>query len=134
MNHWQPNNNWNAGPPRAVQPYGGDTVFGSIIRGESPANIIYQDAQCLAFHDIRPQAPVHFLVVPKKPIPSLSASEDSDEWLLGHLMIVARRVARQLGLYEGYRIVINNGPHACQTIYHLHVHVVGGKRLRWPPC
>lgn len=113
--------------------------------------------QCMAFYDIEPQAPVHFLVIPKKPIPSLSAAEDNDEkvdlcvllyvysvhrlhfsfnlcfQLLGHLMIVARRLARQEGLSQGYRIVVNNGPQACQTVYHLHLHVVGGRQLRWPP-
>lgn len=87
----------------------------------------------MAFYDIAPQAPVHFLVVPKKPIPTLSAAEDSDEKLLGHLMIVARRLARQEGLAQGYRIVINNGPQACQSVYHLHLHVAGGRQLKWPP-
>ncbi|XP_034241721.1 histidine triad nucleotide-binding protein 1-like [Thrips palmi] len=112
---------------------GGDTVFGEIIRKEAPADILYEDEECMAFNDIAPQAPVHFLVIPKKPIPSLSAAEDSDERLLGHLMIIARRLARQMGLAQGYRIVVNNGPQACQSIYHLHLHVVGGRQLRWPP-
>ncbi|XP_026281565.1 adenosine 5'-monophosphoramidase HINT1 [Frankliniella occidentalis] len=116
------------------QPYGGETIFGKIIRRESPARILYEDQQCIAFHDIAPQAPVHFLVVPKKPIPSLSATEDADDMLLGHMMIIARRLARQQGLSQGYRIVINNGPQACQTVYHLHLHVVGGRQLKWPPC
>uniref|UniRef100_A0A8C3VH31 Histidine triad nucleotide binding protein 1 n=1 Tax=Catharus ustulatus TaxID=91951 RepID=A0A8C3VH31_CATUS len=94
---------------QAARP-GGDTIFGKIIRKEIPANIIYEDEQCLAFHDISPQAPTHFLVIPKKPIVRLSEAEDSDESLLGHLMIVGKKCAANLGLTNGFRMVVNEGP------------------------
>ncbi|XP_025937749.1 adenosine 5'-monophosphoramidase HINT1 [Apteryx mantelli] len=112
---------------------GGDTIFGKIIRKEIPANIIYEDEQCLAFHDISPQAPTHFLVVPKKPIVRLSEAEDSDESLLGHLMIVGKKCAADLGLTKGFRMVVNEGPEGGQSVYHVHLHVLGGRQLGWPP-
>ncbi|XP_013779693.1 histidine triad nucleotide-binding protein 1-like [Limulus polyphemus] len=112
---------------------GGDTIFGKIIRGEIPADFAYQDDKCVAFHDINPQAPVHFLVVPKKPIPQLSKAEDSDEELLGHLLFIAQKVAKDLGLNNGYRVVINDGLHGGQEVFHLHVHVLGGRQMIWPP-
>uniref|UniRef100_A0A8C5UGU8 HIT domain-containing protein n=1 Tax=Malurus cyaneus samueli TaxID=2593467 RepID=A0A8C5UGU8_9PASS len=98
-----------------------------------PANIIYEDEQCLAFHDISPQAPTHFLVIPKKPIVRLSEAEDSDESLLGHLMIVGKKCAANLGLTNGYRMVVNEGPEGGQSVYHVHLHVLGGRQLGWPP-
>ncbi|NWT93340.1 HINT1 protein, partial [Urocynchramus pylzowi] len=112
---------------------GGDTIFGKIIRKEIPANIIYEDEQCLAFHDISPQAPTHFLVIPKKPIVRLSEAEDSDESLLGHLMIVGKKCAAKLGLTNGFRMVVNEGPEGGQSVYHVHLHVLGGRQLGWPP-
>ncbi|XP_066567466.1 adenosine 5'-monophosphoramidase HINT1 isoform X1 [Amia ocellicauda] len=117
---------------QTAQP-GGDTIFGKIIRKEIPAKIFYEDEQCIAFHDIAPQAPTHFLVVPKKPIPQLSKAEDSDAALLGHLMIVAKKCAADVGLPNGYRLVVNEGPDGGQTVYHIHIHVVGGRQLGWPP-
>ncbi|NWY02601.1 HINT1 protein, partial [Nothoprocta ornata] len=117
---------------QAARP-GGDTIFGKIIRKEIPANIIYEDEQCLAFHDISPQAPTHFLVVPKKPIVRLSEAEDSDESLLGHLMIVGKKCAANLGLTKGFRMVVNEGPEGGQSVYHVHLHVLGGRQLGWPP-
>ncbi|XP_038592971.1 histidine triad nucleotide-binding protein 1 [Micropterus salmoides] len=117
---------------QAAQP-GGDTIFGKIVRKEIPANIIYEDDQCVAFPDISPQAPTHILVVPKKPIVQLSQAEDSDAALLGHLMIVAKKCAQEAGLSKGYRIVINDGPEGGQSVYHIHIHVLGGRRMEWPP-
>ncbi|XP_035519067.1 histidine triad nucleotide-binding protein 1 [Morone saxatilis] len=117
---------------QAAQP-GGDTIFGKIVRKEIPANLIYEDDQCVAFPDISPQAPTHILVVPKKPIVQLSQAEESDAALLGHLMIVAKKCAQDAGLSKGYRIVINDGPEGGQSVYHIHVHVLGGRRMEWPP-
>ena len=112
---------------------GGDTIFGKIVRKEIPCNFIYEDEQCVAFHDINAQAPVHFLVIPRKPIPQLSKAEDEDEALLGHLLLVARKVAKQQGLDDGYRLVVNDGKHGAQSVFHLHLHVLGGRQLQWPP-
>jgi len=112
---------------------GGDTIFGKIVRGEIPSKKIYEDEYAFAFHDINPQAPTHFLVLPKKPIEMLSTAEDGDAELLGKLLLCAKRCADQLGLGDGYRVVINNGRHGCQSVYHLHLHVLGGRQLNWPP-
>ncbi|XP_072137201.1 adenosine 5'-monophosphoramidase HINT1 [Mobula birostris] len=112
---------------------GGDTIFGKIIRGEIPCEFLHQDDKCVAFKDIEPQAPVHFLVVPKKPISRLSKAEDSDAELLGHLMIVGKKVAEQLGLMKGYRLILNEGPEGGQSVYHVHLHVCGGRQMNWPP-
>ncbi|WP_370566385.1 histidine triad nucleotide-binding protein [Cyanobium sp. LEGE 06113] len=109
-----------------------DTIFGRILRGEIPCDAVYDDAQCLAFRDVSPQAPVHVLVIPRQPIVSLASAEAEDAPLLGHLLLVAARVARQQGL-TGFRTVINSGPEAGQTVFHLHVHVIGGRPLAWPP-
>ncbi|XP_067425015.1 adenosine 5'-monophosphoramidase HINT1 [Emydura macquarii macquarii] len=117
---------------QAARP-GGETIFGKIIRKEIPAKIIFEDEQCLAFHDISPQAPTHFLVVPKKPIVQLSEADDSDESLLGHLMIVGKKCAAELGLTKGFRMVVNEGPEGGQSVYHVHLHVLGGRQLGWPP-
>ncbi|VDM09337.1 unnamed protein product [Wuchereria bancrofti] len=110
-----------------------DTIFGKIIRKEIPANIIMEDDDVLAFHDISPQAPIHFLVIPKKPIAMLQDVKDQDETVLGKLLVAAAKTANKLGLKDGYRVVINNGKHGCQSVYHLHVHVMGGRQLGWPP-
>ncbi|XP_043916745.1 histidine triad nucleotide-binding protein 1 [Protopterus annectens] len=117
---------------QVAQP-GGDTIFGKIIRKEIPAKIIYEDDQCIAFHDIAPQAPVHFLVVPKKPIAQLASTEDSDKHLFGHLMLVGKKCADDLNLKDGYRIVLNEGRHGGQSVYHIHLHVLGGRQMEWPP-
>ena len=110
-----------------------DTVFGRIIRREIPARIEHEDDLCLAFHDVAPQAPVHVLVIPKKPIPSLAEIGADDTALLGHLVLVATRLAAQLGLDSGYRLVVNCGRHGGQSVDHLHVHLLGGRALGWPP-
>ncbi|XP_069692467.1 adenosine 5'-monophosphoramidase HINT1 [Periplaneta americana] len=112
---------------------GGDTIFGKILRKEIPCNFIYEDEQCVAFNDVNPQAPTHFLVIPRKPIPQLSKSDNNDEQLLGHLLIVARKLAKDLGLDNGFRLVVNDGPDGCQSVYHLHIHVLAGRQLGWPP-
>jgi histidine triad (HIT) family protein len=110
-----------------------DTIFGRIIRGEVPARIIHDDDRCLAFHDVAPQAPVHVLVIPKQPIASLAEVTEADTDLLGHLMVVATRLARGLGLADGYRLVVNCGRDGGQSVDHLHVHLLGGRPLGWPP-
>lgn len=112
----------------------GDTIFGKIIRREIPANIVYEDDLCLAFTDVNPQAPTHILVIPKKPIPKLSEAEPADKELLGHLLLTVKEVAQQAGLQEGgYRVVINTGNDGGQTVFHLHIHILGGRPLGWPP-
>lgn len=110
-----------------------ETIFSKIIRREIPADIIYEDDLALAFNDIQPQAPVHFLVIPKKPIPKLADAESQDHAVLGHLLLTAKRVAEQVGLENGYRVVINSGNDGGQTVYHLHLHVLGGRAMKWPP-
>lgn len=113
---------------------GGDTIFGKIIRKEIPAAIIYEDEETLAFRDIAPVAPVHVLVIPKKPVSSVAHATSQDEALLGRLMLTAARVAEQEGLLEsGYRIVTNIGRDGGQTVFHLHLHVIGGRQMEWPP-
>jgi len=109
-----------------------DTLFAKIARGEVPADIVYEDDLALAFRDIHPQAPSHLLVIPRKPIERLSRADDDDAELLGHLMGVARKVAAQEGLTD-FRLVVNDGPGAGQTVFHLHLHVLGGRPLSWPP-
>ncbi len=109
-----------------------ETIFGKIARGEAQAQLVYQDKRALAFHDINPGAPTHILVIPRKPIARLSQAEDADAELLGHLLGVARKVAAQEGL-EDFRLVVNDGAGAGQTVFHLHLHVVGGRPLSWPP-
>lgn len=109
------------------------TLFERIIAREIPAGIIYEDARCIAFKDINPQAPFHALVVPVKPIPKVGDAEEADEALLGHLLTVAARVARDAGYGEAFRLAINNGAGAGQTVFHLHVHVLAGRPMSWPP-
>jgi len=110
----------------------GDTIFGRIERGEIPAEIVYQDDRALAFRDLNPVAPTHILVIPRKPLETLSTAEESDEALLGHLLLVANRVAADAGI-ENYRVVINNGAGSGQTVFHLHLHLIAGRALKWPP-
>ena len=112
---------------------GENTLFEKIIAREIPGDIVYEDDACVALRDINPQAPVHLLVVPRRPIPSLDDLTEEDEPLYGHLLVVAKKVAGQEGLENGYRIVINCGPDAHQTVYHLHLHVIGGREMGWPP-
>lgn len=109
------------------------TIFERICAREIPANIVYEDEQVVAFRDLNPQAPTHVLVVPRRPIPRLSDATAADQALLGHLMLKAAEVARQLGLTGGYRLVINCGPDAGESVPHLHCHVLGGRSLEWPP-
>ncbi len=108
------------------------TIFQKIIDKEIPADIVYEDEQALDFRDIQPQAPTHILVIPRKPIVNVSEMEAADRELLGHLLWVAAEVARQEGL-EDYRLVTNNGEGAGQSVFHLHVHLLGGRELGWPP-
>lgn len=110
-----------------------DTIFSKIIRREIPADIVYEDDRCLAFNDINPQAPVHILVIPKQPIPSLADATAEDRDLLGHLLLSAKQVAEQVGLSDGYRVAINTGNDGGQTVYHLHLHLLGGRGMTWPP-
>jgi histidine triad (HIT) family protein len=110
------------------------TLFERIIQGEVPAQIIHEDDQCVAIRDINPQAPTHVLVIPKKVIPRLGEATPSDESLLGHLLLTAAEVAKREGLAEnGYRVVVNQGWQAGESVPHLHVHVLGGRQLKWPP-
>ncbi len=109
------------------------TIFQKIIDRQIPADIVYEDHLCLAFRDINPQAPVHILLIPKKPIPMLSAVELEDQALLGHLLITAPKIAKEQGLDNGFRLVINNGAQGGQTVFHLHLHILGGRVMQWPP-
>lgn len=110
------------------------TIFQRIINREIPADFVYEDDRCLAFRDVKPQAPTHVLVVPKKPIASVDAIADEDGEILAHLWTVIRDLARQLQLNErGYRVVVNCGPDAGQTVDHIHFHLLGGRELDWPP-
>lgn len=109
------------------------TLFEKIIAREIPAKIEHEDDQCIVIHDIQPQAPVHVLVIPKKPIPRVGEAEDGDGALLGHLLLTARDIAQKLELTDGFRVVINNGPHGCESVPHLHVHLLGQRQLQWPP-
>lgn len=108
------------------------TLFQKIADNELPADLVYEDDRCVAFRDINPVAPVHVLVVPRKPIRRADAIEAEDEALVGHLFIVAREVAQQEGLTD-YRLVMNNGAGAGQSVFHIHLHVLGGRPLTWPP-
>ena len=106
-----------------------DTIFGKIIAGEVPAELIYEDEHCIAINDINPQAPVHVLVIPRKPIEKLSDAEEDDQALLGHLLLAAGNIARQLGVADGFRLIINNGEKGGQTVFHLHLHIIGGYEI-----
>ncbi len=109
-----------------------ETIFSQILRGELPCDEVYSDELCLAFRDIEPQAPVHILLIPRKPIVNLTHIDVEDKELLGHLLIIASKVARSEGL-ESWRTVVNNGVDAGQTVFHLHIHIIGGRPLSWPP-
>lgn len=109
-----------------------ETIFDKIINKQIPADIIYEDDVCLAFNDVSPQAPTHFLMIPKKRIPTLDKCEADDAQLLGNLLLRAKTLAKER-LPDGYRLVINNGVHGCQSVYHLHIHILGGRQMSWPP-
>jgi len=109
------------------------TIFKRIIDKEIPAKILFEDGLCLAFQDVNPQAPVHVLLIPKKEIASLNDPDAEDLMVLGHLLMTVPRIAEQLGLARGYRVVINCGADAGQTVPHLHLHILGGRELAWPP-
>lgn len=110
-----------------------DSIFTKIINREIPANIIFEDDQVIAFHDIAPQAPVHVLVVPKKQIPMLDDLRPEDAPLVGHMVHVATELARKLKLDLGYRIVMNSNHQGGQTVFHIHLHLLGGRQMHWPP-
>ncbi|MEM1094721.1 MAG: histidine triad nucleotide-binding protein [Bacteroidota bacterium] len=109
------------------------TLFEKIAAREIPADIVHEDEQCLAFRDINPVAPTHILIVPRKPIPTLNDLTPEDEPLMGHLFLVAKRLAAQEGLAKGYRTVINCGDEGGQSVYHIHLHLIGGRAVTWPP-
>ena len=109
------------------------TLFQKIADREIPADIVYDDDHCVAFRDISPQAPSHLLIIPRKPIKSIDDLTPEDAPLMGHLFVVAKKVAAQEGLVNGYRTVINNGADGLQTVFHLHIHLIGGRKLGWPP-
>ncbi len=109
-----------------------ETIFGRILKGEIPCQEVYKDNLCLAFRDVEPQAPIHLLVIPRKPIKSLLEVEKEDNELLGHLLTVSSKVAKQQGL-ESWRTVINTGLEVGQTVFHLHIHIIGGRPMHWPP-
>ncbi len=109
------------------------TLFEKIIAREIPAKIEYEDAQCIAIHDIDPQAPTHLLVIPKQVIPRVAEAQPEDAALIGHLLLTATSVAKSLNLENGFRIVINNGKDGGEAVPHLHVHVLGGRSMAWPP-
>lgn len=109
------------------------TLFERIIAREIPARIEHEDEHCIVLHDIQPQAPVHLLIVPKKAIPRVGEASAADQAVLGHLLLTAGSVAKKLHLAEGFRLVINNGPHACESVPHLHVHLLAKRQMTWPP-
>ena len=106
-----------------------ETIFTKIINGDIPADIVYQDDLCICINDISPQAPTHVLVIPKKPIPRLADATDEDKALLGHLMLSVGNIAKQLGVEDAFRVVINNGEAAGQTVFHLHLHILANKKF-----
>jgi len=110
-----------------------DTLFAKIIVRHMPADIVYEDDLCLAFRDVNPQAPVHVLLVPKKPLDMLSNAEIDDQALLGHMLLAAGKIARELKIDGAFRLVINNGKEGGQAVFHLHMHIMAGRKFRWPP-
>ena len=110
------------------------TLFEKIIAREIPADIVYEDDLCLCFRDISPQAPVHLLLIPKKPVARIAETSADDQLLLGHLLLKVGEIARQEGYAEdGFRVIINNGPHGGEAVPHLHLHLLAGRQLQWPP-
>lgn len=121
---------------RAAPPIlsGMKTLFQKILDGEIPSEIVYKDDVCAAINDINPQAPVHVLLFPVKPIPRIAEAGEADAEILARLMLAVPKVAEKCGLKDGFRVVVNNGPLAGETIPHLHLHILGGRQLHWPPC
>lgn len=109
------------------------SIFTEIINGKIPADIIHRDDKCVVIKDIHPQAPTHLLVIPIEEITGISSAEEKQQMLLGHLLLTAKNVAHKMNLENGYRIVINDGKDGAQSVYHLHLHVLGGRQLQWPP-
>jgi histidine triad (HIT) family protein len=109
------------------------TIFEKIIDREIPARIEHEDEHCVVLHDVQPQAPVHLLIVPKKVIPRVAETSPADQAVLGHLLLVAGVVAKKLQLGDGFRLVVNNGPHACESVPHLHIHLLAKRQMSWPP-
>ena len=110
------------------------TLFEKICDKEIPATVVFEDERCVAFRDISPQAPLHILIIPRKPVSRIGLAEDEDEALLGHLLLTAAKVARSEGVAAtGYRLVINNGPDGGEAVPHLHIHLLGGRQMMWPP-
>jgi histidine triad (HIT) family protein len=109
------------------------TLFQKIIDREIPAKIEHEDDRCIVIHDIQPQAPVHLLIIPKKPIARLADATNEDEAVLGHLLVVAGELAKKLKLEKGFRIVVNSGPDACESVPHVHVHLLAKRQMAWPP-
>lgn len=115
-------------------PYDPTNVFARVLRREIPAQILHEDEHCVAFRDVAPQAPLHFLVIPRRPIRTLAEAGSADAEVLGHMLLTAAEVARQQGFAaDGFRVVVNNGAGAGQTVFHLHLHVLAGRPLAWPP-
>ncbi len=110
-----------------------ETIFSKIIRKEIPAEIVYEDDQCLAFKDVNPQAPIHVLIIPKKEIAKVADASSDDQNILGYLLLKAGEIAQDLGVKDAFRLVINNGENAGQTVFHLHVHLLAGRSFNWPP-
>jgi histidine triad (HIT) family protein len=109
------------------------TIFQKIIDREIPAIIEHEDEHCVVLHDIQPQAPVHLLIVPKKVVPRVSEADAVDQAVLGHLLLTAGAIAKKLNLAQGFRLVVNNGPDACESVPHLHVHLLAKRQMTWPP-
>lgn len=110
------------------------TIFQKIIDRELPADILFEDESCIVIRDLHPVAPLHALIIPKKRIPRLSEAQPDDTELLGHLLLTAKKFAQQQGITDGFRIVINNGKNALESVPHLHIHFIAGKLMQWPPC
>ncbi len=109
-----------------------ETIFSKILKGEIPCDHIYNDQLCIAFRDIQPQAPIHILVIPRKTISSMKEASIEDKELLGHMLLISAKIAQKEGL-ENWRTIINTGSEAGQTVFHLHIHIIGGRKLNWPP-
>lgn len=110
-----------------------ETIFDKIINKEIPADIVFEDDQCLAFKDVNPQAPIHILIIPKQKIVKVADTKPKDQSVLGHLLVTAAEIAEQLDVKDAFRLVINNGENAGQTVFHLHIHLLAGRPFSWPP-
>jgi len=111
----------------------GDTLFTKIINKEIPADLVYEDELCFAIKDIKPQAPVHLLLISRKPLDRLSNATPEDQALLGHMLLAVGKITRQLKIDDAFRLTVNNGAQAGQSVFHLHMHILAGRPLRWPP-